>query len=344
MILTSAMEDSGFDLLDVDRFAELIDKTNALLKDECYTRYEPYLAHKLYKPFLAHILGLKSGQGRNYTEWKFIECLINVLDEINSIWDGSRRLSYISLDGFIDTVPVLVNDKFVEKSNIRYDKIQFEEIFDHVRFINCDFHNQGFIDCAFTYVEFINCNLSDAVFAGCIMTSCSFEKSYITHLKLGTSTLIDCDFTNAIDRSSIVMGTPFVTVYPNVRGLDILPYRCPESGEFYGWKIAKLDDGSKCMVKLLIPEHALRTSGFGNKCRCDIATVVDIQDLYDEPVSLDVEQCQSVYDESFVYRRGADVTPEDWAFDENRWNTCSSGIHFFMTRDEALNYYETELV
>lgn len=25
-------------------------------------------------------------------------------------------------------------------------------------------------------------------------------------------------------------------------------------------------------------------------------------------------------------------------FDENRWNECAPGIHFFITRDEAVRY------
>ena len=25
-------------------------------------------------------------------------------------------------------------------------------------------------------------------------------------------------------------------------------------------------------------------------------------------------------------------------YDENRWNECSAGIHFFITRDEAVMY------
>lgn len=28
-------------------------------------------------------------------------------------------------------------------------------------------------------------------------------------------------------------------------------------------------------------------------------------------------------------------------FDKNRWDECSEGIHFFITRDEAVNYRQT---
>lgn len=59
MVLKYNMLDFCFELLDIDRFVELIDKTNAILKDERYT---------CYKPSLVYELGLKSGWEHNYTE------------------------------------------------------------------------------------------------------------------------------------------------------------------------------------------------------------------------------------------------------------------------------------
>ena len=38
-----------------------------------------------------------------------------------------------------------------------------------------------------------------------------------------------------------------------------------------------------------------------------------------------------------TYRKGETVEPEN-GFDENRWEVCSRGIHFFLTRIEAENY------
>lgn len=47
-------------------------------------------------------------------------------------------------------------------------------------------------------------------------------------------------------------------------------------------------------------------------------------------------QVSSQYDSSFIYRVGETVEVPD--FDENRWNECSTGIHFFITRQEAVDY------
>jgi hypothetical protein len=37
------------------------------------------------------------------------------------------------------------------------------------------------------------------------------------------------------------------------------------------------------------------------------------------------------------YHKGEIVIPEN-GFDEDRWNVCSAGIHFFLTRTEAEAY------
>nr|DAE41777.1 MAG TPA: hypothetical protein [Caudoviricetes sp.] len=41
-------------------------------------------------------------------------------------------------------------------------------------------------------------------------------------------------------------------------------------------------------------------------------------------------------DSKFIYKVGEIVTVDD--FDDNRWNECSTGIHFFINRQEAVNY------
>ena len=37
-----------------------------------------------------------------------------------------------------------------------------------------------------------------------------------------------------------------------------------------------------------------------------------------------------------IYKVGEIVHSDSW--DDNRWNECSHGIHFFITRDEAVRY------
>ena len=104
--------------------------------------------------------------------------------------------------------------------------------------------------------------------------------------------------------------------------------QCPD-GEFIGYKKA----GGK-IVKLLIPEDAKRSSGTTLKCRCSKAKVLEIQELDGSPS--EVKEVRSKFDNDFIYRLGETVFVDD--FDENRWNECSKGIHFFISRDAAVSY------
>ena len=104
---------------------------------------------------------------------------------------------------------------------------------------------------------------------------------------------------------------------------------CPEEGSFIGFKKA----GGK-IVKLQIPKSAKRSSATTRKCRCSKAKVLSIT----EPDGSDsgITEICSDRDENFIYKVGETVSVSD--FDENRWNECSTGIHFFITRDEAVRY------
>lgn len=107
------------------------------------------------------------------------------------------------------------------------------------------------------------------------------------------------------------------------------PLQCPESGSFIGWKIA-----NGYIVKLRITENAKRSSATSRKCRCSEAEVLAIENKDGSNSSFSFTY--SDYDENFVYRIGETVRVDN--FDENRWNECAPGIHFFITREEAVKY------
>lgn len=103
---------------------------------------------------------------------------------------------------------------------------------------------------------------------------------------------------------------------------------CPEEGSFIGYKKA-----GKYIVKLLILEDSKRSSATTLKCRCDKAKVLDIEEI---GTGEKIETTPSDYDINFVYKIGGIVKVED--FDENRWNECASGIHFFVNKQNAIQY------
>ena len=112
------------------------------------------------------------------------------------------------------------------------------------------------------------------------------------------------------------------------KNIPFIPYACPDFGAFIGYKKAQ-----GLIVELEILSDAKRVSATGRKCRCDKAKVLSIQNIDGTPsVKTSVA---SDRDSNFIYKVGEIVTVDD--FDENRWNECSTGIHFFINRQEAVN-------
>ena len=113
----------------------------------------------------------------------------------------------------------------------------------------------------------------------------------------------------------------------------------PDEGDIIGWKKAyvddAIDDATPVIVKLLIPADAQRSNCTGRKCRANTARVLDLQDKQGNSLPPDTTAYSS-YDSGFKYQKGETVHVED--FDTNRWNECAPGIHFFITRIEAVEY------
>ena len=99
--------------------------------------------------------------------------------------------------------------------------------------------------------------------------------------------------------------------------------QCPKEGAFIGYKKA-----SGKIVKLLITEDALRSSATSSKCRASKAKVLEIEG--------GICEVASGYDKNFIYKVGEIVEVKD--YDLDRWNECSTGIHFFIDEELARQY------
>ena len=108
------------------------------------------------------------------------------------------------------------------------------------------------------------------------------------------------------------------------------PIVCPEKGSFIAYK--RLRDNR--IATLEIPEDAKRSSATTNKCRCDKAKVLSITSL---DGTQEFDSGVSKYDSEFIYKVGEEVKVSD--FNPDRWAECATGIHFFMTRQEAGLYF-----
>jgi hypothetical protein len=83
----------------------------------------------------------------------------------------------------------------------------------------------------------------------------------------------------------------------------------------------KLSDGSICVLS--IPKGAIVFSINGSKCRTNKAKVLEGGGV-------------SRYDNEFTYEKGKtyEIKDFDLAYNEE----CSTGIHFFKTKEEAEDY------
>ena len=107
------------------------------------------------------------------------------------------------------------------------------------------------------------------------------------------------------------------------------PMACPEKGSFIAFKKAGC-----YIIELFIPSNAKRCSATSRKCRCSKAKVISITTLSGDKTN--ITEVHSNYDPNFIYKLGEYVEVKN--FDDNRWNECSTGIYFFITRQEAINY------
>ena len=165
-------------------------------------------------------------------------------------------------------------------------------------------------------------NLSDAYLSCANLSDAYLSCAYLSHADLSHANLSDANLRDANH------------VQLSIAKTSILP----DEGDIIGWKKAWTDDTmppKSVIVKLLIPADAQRSNGTGRKCRASTARVLDLQDKQGNSLPSDTT-AYSGHDTDFTYKKGETVHVED--FDTNRWNECAPGIHFFITRIEAVEY------
>ena len=180
-----------------------------------------------------------------------------------------------------------------------------------------DLRYANLINADLSYVNLINVNLINANLSGANLSGAN----------LINANLINADLRYAILINAILSGANLNGVKYNEK-TSFFALTCPVEGAFIGYKKA-----NNKLVKLLITEDAKRSSATTRKCRCSKAKVLSITSLDGKE---QFKEVTSNHDENFIYEVGKMVEVED--FDEDRWNECSTGIHFFITRDEAVNY------
>ena len=174
-------------------------------------------------------------------------------------------------------------------------------------------------------------DLSGANLSGAILYIADLSRANLSRANLSGANLSGANLSGANLSGADLSGANLSETKIDLMLLNkFYPICCPEAGNFVAWKKVR----GNFIVKLEVTENAKRSSAFGRKCRCNEAKVLDIQNL--DGTSADVTEVYSKHDANFAYRVGETVRVDN--FDEDRKNECAPGIHFFITRQEAVDY------
>ena len=219
-----------------------------------------------------------------------------------------------------------LNDVNFYKSDLRGANL-CQTLLQHTNLSYADFREATLNDADifnsnFSYADFGNASLVGAYLPRSNLTRADFQGANLCWAHLCSCVFCDTDLRDCN------------FMYSNLRGSEYVPYiplQCPSDGAFVGWKKV-----NNVLIKLEIPADAKRSSATTNKCRCDKANVLGFYDSLGSKELNITELVNDKYGKKCKYVKGEMVYPD--SFDENRWNECSHGIHFFVNKQDAVNY------
>ncbi len=183
---------------------------------------------------------------------------------------------------------------------------------------DCVLDGCDFTDGSIAHGKFVRCSFKNAVFRRCDMEGADLREADLTN----------CDIRGANLYSAWLEQAKLEGVRDD-EDTKYFRLRCPEKGAFIAYKKCYEDR----VAMLLVPADAKRVSATNDACRCSKAKVLTI-------TSVDFTQrfswANSYVDENFIYREGEWAIPD--RFTEDRWVESTYGIHFWMSREEAIAY------
>ena len=213
----------------------------------------------------------------------------------------------------------------ISNTDLRFANLKYASLND-VNLYKSDLRGANFCKACLYYT-----NLSHADFGDASLVDAYLAHSNLTRVDLRGANLSLADFYDCVFYDTDLRDCNFI--HARFVGSNYIPYiplQCPSDGAFVGWKKV-----NNVLIKLEIPADAKRSSATTNKCRCDKAKVLG---FYDSLGSKELDITELVNDkyEKCKYVKGEMVYPD--SFDEDRWNECGHGIHFFINKQDAIDY------
>ena len=261
------------------------------------------------------------------------EILENHLHWLKRDVDGWKEMR-ANLDGadISNTDLRFANLKYASLNNVNFYKSDLRE---------ADLRRASLQHTNLSYADFREATLNDTNIANSNLIHADFGDASLIGTYLAHSNLTRADFRGAnlswVDLHSCVFYDTDLRdcnfMYSSLRDSKYVPYipfQCPSDGAFVGWKKV-----NNVLIKLEIPADAQRSSATTNKCRCDKAKVLGFYDSLGE-MELNITELVNDRYEECKYVKGEMVYPD--YFDDDRWDECSHGIHFFINKQDAINY------
>ena len=178
--------------------------------------------------------------------------------------------------------------------------------------------------------------ISPGAYLSCANLSCAdlqgadLSRAILFDANLRSADLRDANLSGADLSGANLKGAYLSNV--NLKDTKLPEFQIPQDEELIVFK--KLRD--VIIAKLRIPAGAKRTASLkGSKCRAERAIVLEIYDAVNP--SIKYQTGRSLHHLSFIYEVGKEVKPTE-EYDGDIRVECQSGIHFFMTEEEAIKY------
>ena len=225
------------------------------------------------------------------------------------------NLSYANLRG-ADLRNADLRDTNLRNADLRYADIIDADL-SCANLSYADLRDTNLRNADLSYADIIDADLNCADLNYANLRGADLSCANLSYADLRNADLRDTNLRNAELRNAELKGAKFDQKY-----LISLTSICAE-GDLIGWKKCKDD----IIVKLKIPAKSKRSNSTGRKCRAEYVKILEI---------FGSEEALSNYDGKTIYKIGEKIKCHNW--DDNRWNECSGGIHFFITREEAERY------
>jgi len=185
-------------------------------------------------------------------------------------------------------------------------------------------------------------DLSGADLRSANLRSANLSSADLRSANLRSANLSDADLSGADLRSADLSGADLSGADLRSANLRSANLRSANHNENTGFLLSQCPDGAFVaykkaqgkIVKIEVCEDAKRSSATSLKCRCSKAKCLEIQNI--DGLISELKEIRSDNDSKFIYKVGE--TNEILDFDEERFNECSTGIHFFIRREMAVKY------